>query len=98
MADSAARMVAWRRERIQRSSKVSSFEFRVSGEAAASLRFDRMNLLAFQILLAKLRPMSNLGEVLTPVLGSLTTGMRMSWVSVAMLARVKRRASAPWEP
>ncbi len=71
----------------------SSFE----REGVFSAMFDRMKRVAFQILLAKLRPMSNLGEVLVPVVGSLTTGMRMSWVSVAMEARVKRRASAPWE-
>ena len=54
---------------------------------------------AFHSLLQKLRPMSNLGEVFTvrpsgSVIGA--TGMRMSCVSVVMLASVNRIASAPW--
>ncbi len=75
------------------------FEFQVSSFERGGVFVDvgEDKRLAFQILLAKFRPMSNLGEVLVPVLGSFTTGMRMSWVSVAMEARVKRSASAPWE-
>src|SRR5450432_3903728 len=82
-----------RRDEVEESASLRLF-------VSSSLRLcssndDRTNLEAFQSLLQKFRPKSNLSLVFFPS-GSFLTGILTSWVSVAMLARVKRRASAPW--
>src|SRR5438045_4409975 len=60
------------------------------GEVGADSRMPIANLAAFQSLLQKLRPASNLGLVFLPLAGSLTTGRRTSCVCVAIWAMVKR--------
>src|SRR5262245_27870116 len=85
-----------RRERIQRSGRESPESWVRGAESDAGA--SRMPIAkgdAFQSLVQKVRPASNLGLVFLPV-ASLTTGRRTACVCVAIWAMVKRIASVPW--
>src|SRR4051812_6618075 len=87
---------------IQRSDKERpsplSFPGAAGGEVSAATfgKFDNAKRAAFQSLLQKVRPLSNLGLVFLPVFSSFSAGMRTSWVWVVMVASAKRMASPPW--